>query len=116
MINKFPDKTCVRCGRRFAWRKKWARSWSDVKYCSASCRRHKIGLADLAYEQRIMTALALAPRTGISLHELATDHDEVEPLRQAARRLAIAGRIRMIQSGRTIDPRDLHGKVSLVLV
>jgi hypothetical protein len=34
-----PVKTCARCGRDFAWRKKWARDWLRVKYCSDACRR-----------------------------------------------------------------------------
>jgi hypothetical protein len=34
-----PQKTCVHCGRPFNWRKKWARDWAQVKYCSDRCRR-----------------------------------------------------------------------------
>ncbi|MGC6442896.1 MAG: DUF2256 domain-containing protein [Rubripirellula sp.] len=34
-----PTKTCVRCGRPFTWRKKWAKDWDQVKYCSNRCRR-----------------------------------------------------------------------------
>lgn len=34
-----PTKTCVSCGLPFAWRKKWARDWEAVKYCSDRCRR-----------------------------------------------------------------------------
>ncbi len=34
-----PSKVCARCGRPFAWRKKWAREWERVKYCSERCRR-----------------------------------------------------------------------------
>ena len=33
-----PEKTCVVCGRPFTWRKKWARDWDNVKYCSDRCR------------------------------------------------------------------------------
>ena len=36
-----PEKTCVVCGRPFSWRKKWARAWDEVKYCSDKCRREK---------------------------------------------------------------------------
>ncbi len=32
-----PEKTCVTCGRPFTWRKKWARDWEQVKYCSKRC-------------------------------------------------------------------------------
>ncbi|WBO24668.1 DUF2256 domain-containing protein [Sphingomonas abietis] len=33
-----PTKTCVVCGRPFAWRKKWERDWDNVKFCSDRCR------------------------------------------------------------------------------
>ncbi|TAL29899.1 DUF2256 domain-containing protein [Phenylobacterium sp.] len=33
-----PTKLCVVCGRPFTWRKKWARDWVNVKYCSDRCR------------------------------------------------------------------------------
>lgn len=33
-----PQKTCVQCRRPFTWRKKWARVWTEVKYCSDRCR------------------------------------------------------------------------------
>ncbi|MFN9848695.1 MAG: DUF2256 domain-containing protein [Alphaproteobacteria bacterium] len=33
-----PSKHCVACGRPFNWRKKWARDWANVKYCSDRCR------------------------------------------------------------------------------
>ncbi|WP_187428720.1 DUF2256 domain-containing protein [Roseobacter fucihabitans] len=34
-----PRKQCAHCERPFTWRKKWARVWDDVKYCSQRCRR-----------------------------------------------------------------------------
>lgn len=33
-----PTKTCATCGRPFTWRKKWARVWEEVKYCSERCK------------------------------------------------------------------------------
>jgi hypothetical protein len=33
-----PVKVCLVCARPFAWRKKWARDWDEVKYCSDRCR------------------------------------------------------------------------------
>lgn len=38
-----PVKTCQACGRPMVWRKAWARSWDEVKYCSDACRRKKGG-------------------------------------------------------------------------
>jgi hypothetical protein len=34
-----PDKICTACGRPFTWRKKWVRSWDEVRFCSERCRR-----------------------------------------------------------------------------
>ena len=33
-----PTKLCAHCNRPFTWRKKWARDWDNVKYCSDRCR------------------------------------------------------------------------------
>ena len=111
MNTPLPEKTCARCGRRFSWRKKWARDWDDVRYCSAACRRQKIGPRDRANETKILRALNTAPNSGIALETLASSVDQSEPLRQAARRLALEGRLKLVQSGRTIDPRTLRGRV-----
>ena len=34
-----PTKPCAACGRPFAWRKKWARDWDNVRFCSDACRK-----------------------------------------------------------------------------
>lgn len=34
-----PVKTCAACKRPFAWRRKWARDWEGVRYCSDRCRK-----------------------------------------------------------------------------
>jgi len=36
-----PTKVCLACGRPFAWRKKWARDWESVVYCSDACRKKR---------------------------------------------------------------------------
>ncbi len=33
-----PTKPCAACARPFAWRKKWARDWENVRFCSDKCR------------------------------------------------------------------------------
>jgi hypothetical protein len=33
-----PSKICPVCGRPFSWRKKWAKDWAEVRYCSDRCR------------------------------------------------------------------------------
>jgi hypothetical protein len=39
--NGFPPKICATCGLPFEWRKKWARDWENVKYCSEKCKSAK---------------------------------------------------------------------------
>ncbi|MGI4847221.1 MAG: DUF2256 domain-containing protein [Janthinobacterium lividum] len=34
-----PSKPCAGCGLPMTWRKRWARQWDEVKYCSDACRR-----------------------------------------------------------------------------
>ncbi|MFB1020466.1 MAG: DUF2256 domain-containing protein [Flavobacteriales bacterium] len=36
-----PQKKCPVCSLPFTWRKKWAKNWEEVKYCSERCRRVK---------------------------------------------------------------------------
>jgi hypothetical protein len=40
---RLPHKPCQRCGRPMSWRKAWARSWDEVKYCSERCRAARPG-------------------------------------------------------------------------
>ncbi|HBQ52493.1 MAG TPA: DUF2256 domain-containing protein [Acidimicrobium sp.] len=37
--NGFAPKICSTCVKPFEWRKKWARNWPNVRYCSERCRR-----------------------------------------------------------------------------
>ncbi|MBA2516390.1 MAG: DUF2256 domain-containing protein [Solirubrobacterales bacterium] len=39
--SELPTKVCATCGRPFAWRRKWARDWASVRYCSQRCRRER---------------------------------------------------------------------------
>ncbi|MDC1275394.1 DUF2256 domain-containing protein [Ascidiaceihabitans sp.] len=39
--SELPIKTCVTCERPFTWRKKWAKVWDEVRYCSERCRRSR---------------------------------------------------------------------------
>ncbi len=36
-----PEKVCPVCQRPFTWRRKWARCWQEVRYCSERCCRQK---------------------------------------------------------------------------
>lgn len=36
-----PSKPCAVCGRTMTWRRAWAKTWEEVRYCSERCRRNK---------------------------------------------------------------------------
>lgn len=39
--SELPVKSCTACDRLMAWRKRWAKPWDTVKYCSERCRRSR---------------------------------------------------------------------------
>jgi len=111
-------KSCATCGRVIEWRKKWAASWDDVKYCSTSCRRDKPNRTDRALEAAIMALIEANPgRSGVD-PERALDDTPAdgrgnmrERARRAARRLVADGEVEMIQRGRRVDPSTAKGTV-----
>ncbi|RRA47989.1 DUF2256 and DUF3253 domain-containing protein [Acidipila sp. EB88] len=123
-----PSKPCVVCGREITWRKKWERSWDEVRYCSDGCRkRAKSGAAtteDAALETAILTLLAergagkticpseAARRVAGSEERAAWEH-LMEPARAAARRLHAAGRLVVTQGGHPVDPSHARGPIRL---
>ena len=115
------DKICAACGRRFSWRKKWARTWDDVKYCSDACRRGKVSAADLDLERRIVEMLDGRPAGSICPSEVARAAAKpgedwrplMEPVRRAGRRLAERGIVEFTQNGRAVDPTAAKGPVRL---
>ena len=110
------EKICAHCGRSFAWRRKWARCWEQVRYCSERCRRDKTQPAHRRYEQAIINLLA-ARRGTICPSEVARQldpegwRDTMETARQAGRRLAGAGTIVVLQRGRQVDPGTVKGPI-----
>jgi hypothetical protein len=59
MIRKgeLPTKICATCGKPFAWRKKWARDWDNLRHCSERCRRNKL----MVKNQNLPTTLRKTP-------------------------------------------------------
>ncbi|MGB0739614.1 MAG: DUF2256 domain-containing protein [Planctomycetaceae bacterium] len=39
--DQLPQKICTHCGLPFRWRKRWARNWDEIRYCSERCRRNR---------------------------------------------------------------------------
>jgi hypothetical protein len=114
------SKSCVACGRRIEWRKKWERDWESVRYCSSSCRTRGVGPVDGALETAILELLAKRPsRATICPSEAArvVGGEEwlelMEPARAAARRLVVVGQIEITQKGSVVDPSTAKGPIRL---
>lgn len=113
-------KTCAVCGRTITWRKKWARDWEQVRYCSDGCRRRGMTTTDTALEQGIRDLLAARAATAtICPSEVARGlggdswQELMEPTRQAARRLVAAGEVVITQQGRVVDPSTARGPIRI---
>ncbi|MEO9323019.1 DUF2256 and DUF3253 domain-containing protein [Nocardioides sp. C4-1] len=118
-------KTCASCGRRIEWRKKWERSWDDVRYCSDACRRRKVTDVDRALEASILDLLddraagkticpSEAARAVAASRGLEGDdawRELMEPARRAARRLVAAGDVEITQGGSVVDPSTAKGAI-----
>lgn len=113
-----PAKTCAACGRRIEWRRKWARDWEQVRYCSADCRRRGVTATDRRLEQAVLDLLeARAAASTICPSEAARAvggdgwRELMEPARRAARRLVAAGAVEITQKGRVVDPSTARGPI-----
>lgn len=112
------SKPCVSCGREITWRKKWARDWENVKYCSEACRRGVSG-KDAELERAIVELLSRRERGAtICPSEAARAvfgeagwRDQMEAARRAARRLVVAGTVEITQGGRAVDPSRARGPI-----
>jgi len=115
-----PTKDCLSCGRVIEWRKKWERSWDDVRYCSDTCRRRKVRPVDADLETAITELLAARPADASicpseAARRVAPDdwRPLMEPARAAARRLVAAGEIEITQKGHVVDPSTAKGPIRL---
>ena len=115
-----PEKTCVACGRRIEWRRKWERDWENVRYCSAGCRRRGVTDVDRDLERAITDLLyaraagkTICPSEAARRVDAEDWRDLMEPARRAARRLVDAGSVEMTQGGRVVDPSTAKGPVRL---
>ena len=116
-------KTCVVCGRTITWRKKWARDWDEVKYCSDACRRRakgKTGEIDARLDQELTRLLAERGATKtVCPSEVARAvdgeqwRDLMEPARAAARRAVARGEAEITQQGRVVDPSTAKGPIRI---
>ncbi|MEO0454093.1 MAG: DUF2256 and DUF3253 domain-containing protein [Verrucomicrobiota bacterium] len=115
-------RICQHCGRPFSWRKKWEKVWDEIKYCSQKCRSESKRSVHRRYEEGIIELLRQRnPHQSICPSEVAraihTDESEwrlaMEPVRQAARRLAHRGEVRILQKGNEVSPSCFKGPIRL---
>lgn len=121
-MSTLASKVCGACGRRFEWRRKWARDWDRVRYCSGACRRRRVSSHDEELERAILALLCdRSPGASICPSEAArAAGDEgwrrrMESVRRAARRLAARGRVEITQGGRVVDPSACRGPIRVRL-
>lgn len=118
-------KTCASCGRRIEWRRRWARDWEQVRYCSAACRSRRLTPIDRALEGAILELLDRRPAAATicpseAARKVAADQPSagewrslMEPTRRAARRLVDQGRVDITQGGRPVDPSTAKGPIRI---
>lgn len=97
-------KSCVSCGRRITWRKKWEKSWDDVRYCSQACRRRGVTATDRALEDAITQSLGTSSTATV---------DPTEDSRRAARRLVATGEFVLVQGSKVVDPSTAKGPIAI---
>ncbi|MEO1369350.1 MAG: DUF2256 and DUF3253 domain-containing protein [Acidobacteriota bacterium] len=115
-----PEKTCPSCGRRFAWRARWAEHWDDVVYCSKRCRREKPGPRDLELEAIVIELLenrargaTICPSEAARRLDAESWRSYMEATRAAARRLVARGEVEITQRGRVVDPSTARGPIRI---
>ena len=107
------------------WRKKWARNWEAVRYCSDACRKKKPGGLDARLEKAILDLLASRKKGGticpgeaarvVEPYASREWHELMELTRRAARRLTSKNKIEITQGGHVVDPSRAKGPIRLRL-
>ena len=114
------EKHCETCGRPFQWRKKWAKDWEKVRYCSRACQGGPSAIDGRA--ERLIIEL-LQERSGKSVcpSEVARRMSAsdwrplMEVVRRAARRLVLTGTIEITQGGKRVAHLNFKGPIRLKL-
>lgn len=113
------EKSCSTCGRKIEPRKKWAKNWNEIKYCSDKCRSSK---KSINFENAILDLLkkrgagkTICP-SEVLPDEQKKDQHVMEQVRISARHLVSRGKIVIMQSGQVVDPSTAKGPIRLKLV
>ncbi|GAA4870225.1 DUF3253 domain-containing protein [Actinomycetospora straminea] len=120
MADGTAEKTCAGCGRRMTPRKRWARSFDEVRWCSDACRRRGLRDVDHDLEAAIVDLLdhrrhgaTICPSEAARRVDPEGWRELMEDARRAARRLVAAGSVEITQQGRVVDPSTATGPVRL---
>lgn len=115
-----PEKHCAVCGRRVEWRRKWARDWAAVRYCSRRCRGRGLDPLDTRMEEALVRLLASrAASASVCPSEVARAVEPdawrrlMERAREAGRRLAVDDVVVFTKGGRPVDPSRARGAIRL---
>lgn len=110
-----PVKRCVHCGRSFAWRKKWARDWAQVRHCSAACRSGRLPV-DRQLDELVLSLLSeRAPDATICPSEAARRADRSDwralmpRVHEAVARLEAEGRVAVTRGGERVALDEVRG-------
>ena len=114
------DKSCQACGRTIQWRKKWAKNWDQVKWCSDRCKRQKVRPLDQKLEEVIEKLLqgreaskSICPSEAAKSVDPLNWRELLDPARSAARRLVTAGTHEITQKGQVVDPSRARGPIRI---
>ena len=116
------SRVCASCGRVMEWRAAWAKNWGEIRYCSAACRRRRVGATDRALEVAILELLdgraagaTICPSE--AARKVASDgwRQLMEPARAATRRLAASGKVEITQHAQVVDPSAARGPIRIRL-
>ena len=92
-----------------------------MRYCSDRCRHEKLNKKDKALEQAILGLLSEREKgkticPSEAAQAIAEDWQPLmERSRRAARRLVAAGKIKILQKGKIVDPGSAKGSIRLKL-
>lgn len=114
-----PDsRICVVCGREIEWRRKWARDWEQVKYCSEGCRARRASPTREPMQQAIVELLKSRARGATICPSEAARvvggddwRSHMDDARAAARLLVAQGLVEITQAGSVVDPSTARGAI-----
>jgi hypothetical protein len=118
-----PTKDCAVCGRTISWRKKWARDWEQVRYCSDGCRKRAKSPASAVDANLDKALTSLLAERGINKTVCPSEvaravggeqwRELMEPARAAARRSVARGEAVITQHGQVVDPSTAKGPIRI---